>query len=45
MAQGPFEQVGGLEKVLEKPLEVVEAFHFSTFKHFQTLGLCFCCWS
>lgn len=32
MAQGPFEQVGGLQKFLERPLEVMKAFHFSTFK-------------
>lgn len=32
MAQGPFEQVGGLQALLEKPLKVIKAFHFSTFK-------------
>lgn len=32
MAQGPFEQVGGLQALLEKPLKVIKAFHSSTFK-------------
>lgn len=32
MAQGPFEQVGGLQALLEKPLKAIKVFHFSTFK-------------